>query len=68
MKCDGVYAVVVRDLSEASTNAHFRKKGYDADEEVVLFAEDKESGRLEFQSVQELMQYMECAGFSGRLF
>ena len=62
MKCDGVYAVVVRDLSEASTNAHFRKKGYDADEEVVLFAEDKESGRLEFQSVQELMQYMESAG------
>ena len=41
MKCDGVYAVVVRDLSEASTNAHFRKKGYDLlDENSDI--EDKE--------------------------
>ena len=42
MKCDGVYVVGVSDLAAARNNAHFRKHGYDIDDEVVLYADDKE--------------------------
>ena len=34
MKCDGVYVVGVSDLAAARNNAHFRKHGYDIDDEV----------------------------------
>lgn len=58
MKCDGVYVVGVSDLAAARNNAHFRKHGYDIDDEVVLYADDKDNGKLEFKSVNDLMQYM----------
>lgn len=59
MKCDGVYVVGVSDLAAARNNAHFRKHGYDIDDEVVLYADDKDNGKLEFKSVNDLMQYMQ---------
>ena len=58
MKCDGVYVVGVSDLAAARNNAHFRKHGYDIDDEVVLYADDKDNGKLEFKSVNDLMQYI----------
>ena len=55
----GVYVVGVSDLAAARNNAHFRKHGYDIDDEVVLYADDKDNGKLEFKSVNDLMQYMQ---------
>jgi len=48
----------------ARNNEHFRKHGYDIDDEVVLYADDKDNGKLEFKSVNDLMRISNCSGWS----
>ena len=58
LSCDGVYIVVDRKLLTADIDSHFSTVGYDIENEVVVFANERGKGSIPIQTVQDMMRYM----------
>ncbi len=58
LSCDGVYIVVDKNLIKADIDSQFLINGYDVENEVVAFANERGKGNLAIHTVSDFMRYM----------